>query len=439
MASIVDSKFVPNLMAKLYLNPDLADVKFVFKNGDDIETVSANRSVLAAGSSVFNAMFFGSIPEKGDVEIADATAEAFQEFLQMFYVSQFTLSMENMEQVAALADKYDVMDCLVNFATSKIGKLTIDDLCWGYQLAIITGNTKLKQYCERVICENANDIFNSSTFVQCNQNALRHILQLDALMCDESDVFEACVCWAKTACTELAVDETDPIMWKKLLGDCFYLIRFSTMPPDVFVKHTVSYEKMFTREDFAHIFYKDTKKFTPNKFNLMPRIFPQWNAEKVLTCKQDENGPTYYIQNPESIWLSTDRSILLGELECWPLKHAANSVNLQFDVKIIEFDAESFDAIDPLSKVIFAGTVMLSINTVKVPLQRPILIRPKKMYEFRLEGTTNTSGYYNTIAKWPSKIRLTVGDDKIATLKFLQNPKKIECRGLISRLHFNKL
>lgn len=179
MANIVGSKFIPNLMAKLFLNPNLADVKFLFKNGDDIETVSANKSVLAAGSQVFHAMFFVSMPENGDVEIVDATAEAFQEFLQLFYVSKIKLTMEDMEQVAALADEYDVMGCLMDFATSKIGKLSMADLCWGYQLAIITKNTKLQQHCERIICENANDIFNSRTFVRCNQNVLRHILQLD--------------------------------------------------------------------------------------------------------------------------------------------------------------------------------------------------------------------------------------------------------------------
>lgn len=435
MASIAGNKFVPNLMAKLYLNPDLADVKFLFKTGDDIETVSANKSVLAAGSQVFHAMFFGSMPENGDVEIVDATPEAFREFLQLFYMSKISLKMENMEQVAALADKYDVMECLVNFASSKIQKLTIDNLCWGYQLAIITENAKLKRHCEHIICENANDIFNSRTFVRCNQNVLRHILQLDALMCDESDVFEACVRWAKFACLQLAIDETDPIMWKKQLDDCFYLIRFGTMPLDVFVKHTVSYDRLFTRDDFAHIVYKDTPKFTPNKFNLMPRIFPQWDAEKLQSCKQAEGGSAYYIQNPESVWFSTNESLLLGEFECWPLKHGANTVNLQFDVKIIEIGAQSFDAIDPLTKIIFAGTVMISANFAKVPLQRPIVIRPKKMYEIRMEATTNTSGYYHTIVKWPAEVKLNETD----TIKFHQDPKKIECRGLISRLHFNQL
>lgn len=94
----------------------------------------------------------------------------------------------------------------------------IVDLCWGYQLAIITANTKLVQHCERIICENTNDIFNSNSFVRCNQNVLRHILQLDALLCDKSDVFEACVCWAKNACMHLAIDETDV---EKTIGRMF--------------------------------------------------------------------------------------------------------------------------------------------------------------------------------------------------------------------------
>lgn len=58
MACTADGDFVPNLMAKLYLNSDLCDVKFRFKYGDDIATVSANKSVLAAGSPVnFKTLF----------------------------------------------------------------------------------------------------------------------------------------------------------------------------------------------------------------------------------------------------------------------------------------------------------------------------------------------------------------------------------------------
>lgn len=384
---------------------------------------------------VFRAMFFGAMSEKGDVEIVDATADAFQEFLQLFYVSKIALTMENMEKVAALADKYDVMDCLVGHATSKIQQLTIDELCWGYQLAIITDNDKLKQHCERIICENVNDIFNSSSFVRCNQNVLRHILQMDTLMCDEGDVFAACVRWARFACARLAIDEMDPNMWKKQLGDCFYLIRFPAMPWDVFVKHTMAYDKLFTRDDFAHILYKDAPQFTPNKFDLMARIFPAWNAEKLLSCTQASATAAYYIQNPESVWFSTNRTLLLGEFECWPTNQGSVTVSLQFSVKIIEIDAESFDTSDPFTKIIFEGTVKTLNTSAKVSLHRSILMRPKKMYEIRMEAATNTSGYNNTMVKWPAEVKLNDN----TTIKFHQDPKKIECRGLISRLHFNEI
>lgn len=351
------------------------------------------------------------------------------------------LKLLTLQPVAALADKYDIMDCLMNYATSIIDELTIDNICRGYQLAIITGNAQLKQHCERIICENVDDFFKSSTFLRCQQNVLRHILKLDTLMCDESDVFEACVRWAKSACAEFAIDDKDPIMWKRQWGDCFYLIRFGTMPPDVFVQHTVSYDKLFSRDDLAHIVYKDTPKFTPNKFNLMPRIFPEWNAKRLLTGNRDDDDDNerYYIQNPESMWFSTNKSLLLGGFECDRLQHGNISMSshfaMRFGVKIIEIDAESFDTVDPLTKVIFTRTIGISTGIVKISLQRPIIIRPKKMYEIRMEATTNTGGYYNTTAKWPSEVKL----NEEITLKFHQDPKKIECHGLVFRLRFNEL
>lgn len=55
------------------------------------------------------------------------------------------------------------------------------------------------------------------------------------------------------------------------------------------------------------------------------------------------------------------------------------------------------------------------------------------MYEIRFVASVNTSGHYVKSAKWPKKHVLNAG----TAIKFHQNPSKIECHGLISRLNFN--
>lgn len=450
MSSEGENKFASGLVSKLYLNSDLGDVTFIFKNTDDDEKVSAEKSILAAGSPVFHAMFFGPMKEKGVVEIVDSSPEAFKEFLQFFHLENVKLTMANMEEVAALADKYDMLGCFNNYVTSFVGKLSLDKICWGYQLAIISKNEALKQYCEMPICEYPNDIFNSSTFLHCNQTVLKHILLLDDLMCEESDIFEACFSWAKFACVQNGLDETDPRALKKQLGECFYLIRFNAMAPEIFVTLTVSYEKMFTRDELAHILYRSSDKFTSNKFSSYPRLFPEWDSNKVLPCKPGSASTTYYIQNPESVWFSANRPLLLGEFDCWPLRHGSYSVNLNFDITINEMNmntvegAEATEGAEPVeraeakssTKIIFKGTVQITGDkSMKVHLPRPIAVRPKKIYQIILEASTNSSGYHSACMQWPSEHKL---NDK-TILSFHQNRSKIECRGLVSCLHFNEL
>lgn len=53
----------------------------MFSVHDEIEKFSANEANLAVLSPVFKAMFYGQLPEKGDVPIADADANGFKEFL----------------------------------------------------------------------------------------------------------------------------------------------------------------------------------------------------------------------------------------------------------------------------------------------------------------------------------------------------------------------
>lgn len=437
MTSESQNNFVLPLISKLYLNMDLADVHFVFKNDD--EKVPANKTILAAGSPVFRAMFYGDLKEKDKVEIADATADGFKEFLQFFYLSKVTLTMENMEEVARLADKYDIFECLNNYATTLIDGLTMDNMCWGYQLAVIIKHKELKAYCEKNICAFTEDLLKSNTFLHCDQKILKHILEIETLMYDETEIFGACLEWAKFACDRNVIDENEPKNLREQLGDCFNLIRFNAMTHEEFVKHTVAYEEVFTRDELAHILYKTTSKFTPNKFNQIPRLktFLQWDNTQMLDCSQviSTSNPVYYIKNSESVWFSTSVPVVLGEIYCVPIRNGNGyNISLNYNITVVEINAQSFE-VSASTKIVFKGTVLVSGDKeIKVALCQPFAINPKKMYEIRLDSSTNTSGYYCYALPWKSDVKL---DEKV-TVTFHTNPSTNEQRGLISRLCFNQ-
>lgn len=122
---------------KLYLKDEKADVHFIFHSDDDQPIrIPAHKLILTEASDVFLAMFNGSWKESSEVKIVDATADAFEAFLQFLYLDTVTLTTDNVVEVMYLGKKYNVAECLE--ICSKFLKNTLDEqnICWGYELAI---------------------------------------------------------------------------------------------------------------------------------------------------------------------------------------------------------------------------------------------------------------------------------------------------------------
>lgn len=60
MANSLMNEDSSQITEKLYLNENYADVNFVFKDGEDVQKIPANKAILAVRSPVFNRMFFGA-------------------------------------------------------------------------------------------------------------------------------------------------------------------------------------------------------------------------------------------------------------------------------------------------------------------------------------------------------------------------------------------
>ncbi|XP_055307073.1 BTB/POZ domain-containing protein 6-B-like, partial [Sitodiplosis mosellana] len=272
---------------KLYLNEKLADVHFAFNVGDEIRKVPANKANLAALSSVFDRMFYGSLTEDGDVKIVDASVEAFKEFLQIFYLGELTLTIENIETVARLADKYDVLAHFYDCATFTQNEWTIDNICWGLQIALFLKNQTLTDYCESKIKGLTKKVFTSDAFLQCDKETLGHILKLN-LSCESIDVFNACMDWAKYACKLDGLDEKQAINLRNQLGDHLKLIRYDEMSVEEFSEIYIANEGLFTSEEFADIMLTLTiDKYEPRLFNHIPCQYApskwnKWNKFKDL-------------------------------------------------------------------------------------------------------------------------------------------------------------
>lgn len=435
-----ENKSVVQSIAKLYQNAESADVHFEFNKK---RKVLAHKLILAASSPVFHTMFFGPISEKGLIEtivVSDTSASVFREFLQFFYLNEVYLTIENVEGVTRLAEKYEVHDCLQICTEFLAEHTSIDSVCLAYQLAINRNNEKLMRTFEKIISIFPLKVFKSNGFLNCKQIVLKHILQLDYLLCEEIDVLNACLRWAEFGCKKLGLDENQSENLKAQLSDCFHLIRFGAIKAEDFAIFIANkcYTELFTKDEILDIFYTTSiKNFTSNKFSTKPRSITSvyWKNDPALECNRKEVEPDaakYYVTSDESVRFSTNVPVLLGEFYCPILRHIGDyMLDLDFNFIINELTT-SEEKIS--TKLLLNGRVKLGVSDTRVCLPRPLLIDNQKIYEIKLTCTQNLDKHYYHYLSWKSEVHLQYG-----TIQIKFHHSKQSRSGLVSRLCFNEI
>lgn len=450
MARKLENKFFTKPISELYLNSDIGDVHFEFLI--ETEQVPAHKFILAIGSPVFRAMFFGPMKKEDEVvkinEI-NVSVSAFKEFLQFFYLPEVALTMENIETVSRLADEYGMIDCLGICSTFFESQWTDENLIWAYQLSITSNNKQLKRFCERQIEVFPNDDFKSICLVDmldCDQDTVKNILQLESLPCSEMDLLNASIAWAKSRCIENELDENDSVNLKKQLGDCLRSIRFGAMRKEEInlILSNEQYNCLFTSDELTNLIcMKNVRIRESMLFEYKPRSPPalEWKKEKALTCKfRSVRGPfsgtREKIQCQESTWFSANDRVLLGEVgfimffrKDEPIRHG----DIDCTVTVFEHNGGT-----SATEVLYTKPFSFSTGVLKsISFEPPIIIQPRKMYEIRFDAISNMNEYYHTSSefKWEYKL------DEEVTIKLHpeQSDERSSFRGLIYEFYFNRI
>lgn len=256
---------VHSIGQKLYLNPTMADVYFVFKSDSKRKLIPAHKCYLVAASDVFEKMFNGSWKEKNEVNIVDASAAAFEEFLQFFYLKQVLLSSKCIADVMNLGKKYNINECFEVCVKFLKDELHSYNVCRAYNLAILYDQLDLKECCETFIHSNAKVVLKSINFLKSKQIVLEHILQMDRLTCSEVELFDAYMYWVKFSSINNVLTKK---MVTKHLGGLFYKFRFGSMLFSEFASLVSKYSKLFSRDEYSEIIQLIAdKKYQSNSFN----------------------------------------------------------------------------------------------------------------------------------------------------------------------------
>lgn len=423
---------------KLYLDERTADVFFVFSvDSEKNVTIPAHKGILSAISPVFDEMFFGATKcDENIINIDDTTPDAFKEFLQFFYLNRATLTVEQKMDVISLCKQYKLNDSKEAYNDFFKASLNMDNMCHGYELAILFEQNDLKEYCEQQISKNARQIFQSSSFLCCKPSLLHRILQMDSLNCRETVVFDACMAWAKANCLAKSLDEKYVQNVRAQLGDLLFDIRFGEMSIGCFYMCYQSYEELFTAEEFKEIIgLIASKDFQSIKFNRNPRKRNTLakSHDGILVCDRVDPVRSSYSQcYTINAWdytvFTSNCGLLLTKIVCSEVFNDKNQT-IPSRMKVVEL-------IDGSEDVLYLCQLALSCTaerTIELPM--PIEIKPNAKYAIIFEIREATC--YNLLAHKPI---VDIGDGVLIEFHDynFSNDYAVACTtfGLITRLYF---
>lgn len=418
----------------LYLNTDEADVWFV----TDGERIPGHKLILTAISPWFKTMFCGALPEEGDVDMSEnATAAEFKEFLQFFYLYDVKLTLANIQGVLNLAKQSMVEDFVVECEHFLMDKLTIDKMCWGYQLAVFYETKQLQLFCERAISINAVKIFRSDSFLEANYETVHRILKLNTLLCKEKCVFDACIAWAQAACRRNEQDPSDEQHLRTQLKDLLYEIRFISMTDGEFGTLLHQFSEMFSKEETQEIIFIRSRVggFRPKLFNPMSRLFKNDTDESDwLTCNRFISFETgiedaaFRIKRLELTTFSSSRPLLLrGFL------YGSRFGNIRITVVEKREDDYILPIFENTRQMDYDSESTTDNGTAKAKLHMPIIIEPNVKYQIQLE-LEHPRGYKRSMLK--QEIDLGHG----ITIQFHPSEGEVDAfHGVIQTLYFSSL
>ncbi|KAG4073421.1 hypothetical protein HA402_000645 [Bradysia odoriphaga] len=239
------------LGSKLYSDrEETGDVTFIVGSTH----IKAHRNVLAALSPKYKAQFYGSRPDKDNVNVVGVEPAVFAEFVKFFYLDNADVTIDNVAEILNLA-KESLFDRLSTECESLICKLmNAKNVCKFYELALLLDLKDVKNICELKIGEEyVPSLFMGDDFLSIDLDTLLSILDIDILNCTEVEVFEGCIRWAAAL---RSLDGLCDVKGKDLraeLDGALSKIRFKSMALNDFVNLYEKYQGFFSAEEYVKI------------------------------------------------------------------------------------------------------------------------------------------------------------------------------------------
>lgn len=212
-------------------NKILSDVKFVV--GQEQMEFSCHRLILALGSPVFEAMFYGTLAETSDtITIPDVEPVGFKHLVSFLYSDTFSFNTDVAAfQTYFAADKYCVSElkrrCDKYLCLRKLTPFNV----WTFlEYSLLLNSSTIKNRCLDFLMQDTKYALQHISFLELSPRAIETFLSAEDLDIDEVDLIRHVIRWAEHHAEGKEVE-----IFQTTLRPLLQHMRFSFLKPQEFV------------------------------------------------------------------------------------------------------------------------------------------------------------------------------------------------------------
>ena len=314
-------------------NDRLSDVKFVAAKSESI-VIPAHKFILAIGSPVFEAMFYGELAETKDtIELPDCDYESLLELFRYMYSDEVNLSGSNVMGVLYLAKKY-----IVPSLTNKCAEYLKEKLDPSNVFSILPFAQKYEEKalvdrCWMVIENHTEASVKSEGFETIDRSLLEEVVARDNLLIKEVSLFQAVDRWATTQCEKQGLAEEGPIKRRILGEEMIKALRFPVMTGEEFAVNVLD-TNILTSDEIVTLFKYFTVPTSPSPvaFSKTPRGKLTHAADYITSCRFTSRTPrswNYYPGRSDLLCFSVDKNTILHGLRLFGSENNSYTVTLK--------------------------------------------------------------------------------------------------------------
>ena len=245
--------------------------------------------------------------------------------------------------------------------------------------------------CFEIIDSQTEKAFESSSFVDIDEETLKLILERETLNTRELSVFKACEKWSKHECERKNL-EANPLNKRSSLNKLIYLIRIPTMSLDEFANNVPQSNLLTgaeTTDLFLHYTVKNTIKNQANKHSIGEFNFKKRKGLDLYVCRRFQISKYHQLRfsdsKYESIQFAVDRKLFLVGFSIF----GSYSICSVYKVKI-ELKKNDHILAQKNSQLVTDGQT----RTFRLMFDHPIEIHSNQLYNASITLDGNSFSFY---------------------------------------------